>query len=382
MKRRRKPLAKNQNQSVGSALAAALGLTLLVYLLPLGLVLPQAKGASLGEEAAVSAVQTVMEAEAASTSQPAPEPEAKEQPKQEPPNEPTKKQKKTDQKQEKTAITLRCLLDGEVQELELEDYLWGVVAAEMPAAFHQEALCAQAVAARTYTVYRMANPTPNHPEADICGDPGCCQAWISREERLNDWTKSERKACEKKINKAIRKTAGQALYYDDTPIMAAFHAASAGSTKSAQEVWGEEYPYLQEVPSPEDDASVPNYYSTVTLSKEAFSSIFLDAYPKAVLDGDGSSWFGKVKYDKAGLPVSLSVGGVTVDTGQMRTLYELRSASFSVECEGDNVTFYVTGYGHGVGMSQYGANALAKQGKKFQEILQWYYPGTELKQVK
>lgn len=370
MKRNRRRLAKNRHFSLRPVLLAALAMTLLVYLLPLAVVLPSAEGISLAVPEQTTAADTadisITEAQPDSSASTAP-----------PASKSIPKEKNASQKEAKKTV-LRCLLQGKVQELELEEYLWGVVAAEMPASFAQDALCAQAVAARTYTLYRMAEPTPNHPEADICGDPGCCQAWISRKERLADWAKSERKECEKKLNNAISQTKGLALYYHDTPIMAAFHAASAGSTKSAEEVWGEAYPYLQEVPSPEDDSMVPNYYSTVTVSREEFSQAFLSAYPKAKLDGDCEGWFTDTQFDEAGLPTAMVVGGVTAPTGRIRTLFGLRSASFSVECQEDSVTFYVTGYGHGVGMSQYGANALAKEGKNFREILEWYYPGTEL----
>ncbi len=280
-----------------------------------------------------------------------------------------------------SAITLTVELNGKNRKMTMDQYLWGVVAAEMPAAFDLEALRAQAVAARTYTLYRMSHPSKHHPKAHICGDSGCCQAWISRKDRLAEWGKKGREEYTEKINQAVSSTDGLALYYRDEPILSAFHAASAGSTKSALEVWGEDYPYLQEVSSPEDEGSVPNYYSTVTVSKKEFSQLFLHAYPKADLSApDCADWFGKVTSDQAGLPVSMEIGGVTADTGEIRTMFGLRSASFTVECQGDKITFYVTGYGHGVGMSQYGANALAKQGKTAEEILSWYYPGAELRQ--
>lgn len=281
-----------------------------------------------------------------------------------------------------STLTLTVQLNGENQEMTMEEYLWGVVAAEMPAAFEQAALDAQAVAARTYTMYRMAHPSGNHPDADICGDSTCCQAWISREDRLALWSEKDQVSNAEKITKAIRDTDGTYLSYEGEPILAAFHAASAGSTKSALEVWGKDYPYLQEVESPEDDSLVPNYYSTVEVDKAEFAEIFSGAYPEADLSAeDCGDWFGEETYDEAGLPVSIQIGGVEVDTGKVRTLFELRSASFTVECQGDTITFYVIGYGHGVGMSQYGANALAKEGKSWKEILAWYYAGAEEKLI-
>ncbi len=276
------------------------------------------------------------------------------------------------------AVTLTVHINGKDREMNLGEYLWGVVAAEMPASFDQEALRAQAVAARTYTLYRMADPSPQHPDAHICGDPGCCQAWMDYQERMDDWG-ADAAVYEEKVTKAVRSTDGMSLCYDGSPILAAFHAASAGSTKSAKEVWGEDYPYLQEVASPEESESVPNYYSTLTLSAKKFAKKLKKAHPKADLsDPDCAKWFGKVKKDPAGLPVSIVIGGEKVKTVELRSLFELRSSSLAIEGKDGKVTFYVTGYGHGVGMSQYGANALAKEGKTAEEILAWYYPGAEL----
>lgn len=251
----------------------------------------------------------------------------------------------------------------------------------MPASFEEEALQAQAIAARTYTLYRMENPSPNHPNADICTDPACCQAWISYQDRLTDWSNSTKKEYAKKITDAIEKTKGQVIYYQDKPIMAAFHAASAGITKSAEEVWGKNVAYLQAVKSPETGKQVPNYYSVATVTVAAFKSAVQQAYPKADLSGKPGKWFGKVGYDKGGLPETLQVGGVTVPTASLRSLFKLRSSSLTVECDGKKVTFYVTGYGHGVGMSQYGANALAKKGKSAKEILEHYYTGVEIRSM-
>jgi stage II sporulation protein D len=200
------------------------------------------------------------------------------------------------------------------------------------------------------------------------------------QERMDDWG-ADAAVYEEKVTKAVRSTDGMSLCYDGSPILAAFHAASAGSTKSALEVWGEDYPYLQEVASPEDDTLVPDYYSTVTMSAKKFAKKLKKAYPKLKLkEEDCSKWFGKVKKDPAGLPVSIAIGNQKVSTGDLRSLFNLRSSSVALEGKEGNVTFYVTGYGHGVGMSQYGASALAKEGKTAEEILAWYYPGAELVQ--
>ena len=277
-----------------------------------------------------------------------------------------------------SAQTLTVLVGDKVQTMGLEDYLWGVVAAEMPATFEQEALNAQAIAARTYTLYRMASPSPNHSKASICTDSGCCQAWVSYSDRLKGWEKSKRSEYSKKITTAIQKTQGLAMFYQDKPIMAAFHAASAGVTKSAKTVWGKDVPYPQSVSSPETKQQVPKYYSVVTVSKAKFCEALRITYPNLTLPQDPSNWFGKVIYDGSGLPHAIRIGSQTVPTATLRTLFGLRSPSVTAEWDGKQVRFYVTGYGHGVGMSQYGANAMAKQGKNAQQILRHYYTGVKI----
>ena len=227
----------------------------------------------------------------------------------------------------------------------------------------------------------MENPSPNHTKADICTDSTCCQAWISYDDRMETWSGSKGKAYAGKITTAIEETRGQAIYYRDKPIMAAFHAASAGVTKAAGEVWGKDVAYLQSVKSPETGEEVPNYYSVVTVTAKQFKTTLQKRYGKVELGKKPQKWFGKVRYDDSGLPASICIGGVDIPTSALRSLFGLRSSSVTAECDGKNVTFYVTGYGHGVGMSQYGANALAKKGKTAGEILRHYYTGVEIRSI-
>ena len=263
------------------------------------------------------------------------------------------------------------LLDGDqTLDVTLEDYLWGVVSAEMPASFEDEALRAQAVAARTYTVYKLLHPSKAH-EAQLCSDPACCQAWLSRDARMEKWG-SDREELAERISAAVRDTDGMVMCYGGEPLQAVFHAASGTATRSAEDVWGSEVPYLHSVTSPEGE-EVPNYYSTATVSAADFAA----ALPECHLEGDCSGWIGETEYDKGGLSQRISIGGVWVKTTKLRTLFSLRSSNLSITGEGDTLTFSVTGYGHGVGMSQYGANAMAKQGSSWQEIMEWYYSGAK-----
>lgn len=267
------------------------------------------------------------------------------------------------------SVTVRVQADGQVISLSMEDYLWRVVAAEMPASFELEALKAQAVAARTYTCYKMGHPSPNHPDADVCDDITCCKAYITPEEAAANWGDSAQLYADK-IARAVAETDALAVLYDGQPIQAVFHSSSAGHTQDAQAVWGNAVPYLVSVDSPEGD-EVPSYQSQVTVSAQQFRDVFLARYPDADLSGAPPDWFD----DLTDQPSVRTVGGVEVPNTVLRSLFSLRSATFSIQPEEEQLTFSVTGYGHGVGMSQYGANKLAQEGMSFEEILKWYYTG-------
>jgi len=269
------------------------------------------------------------------------------------------------------------LSDGAVVSLSMADYLWRVVAAEMPASFEPEALKAQAVTARTYTLYkRSIGVNPNHPDADVCADINCCQAYLDPDKAAANWGDSAQTYTEK-IAQAVSSTDGQAILYDGAPIDAVFFSSAAGRTLSSVEVWGGSVPYLESVESPEGE-EVPNYHSTASVPVEEFKRTLLAKVPQADLSGPPSGWFGDTVRNSAGGVSSVTVGGAAVTGSALRELFSLRSANFTVTADESAVTFSVTGYGHGVGMSQYGANALARQGKTYEEILKWYYTGIEL----
>ncbi len=271
---------------------------------------------------------------------------------------------------------LRVLIDGELQEMDMATYLRGVVRAEMPASFALEALKAQAVAARTYTLYRMENGgAANHPEADACDDVNCCKAYLTAEEAAANWG-DQAAAYEAKIDQAVAETDGECVLYEGRPILAAFHSSSAGATQDAADVWTSSLPYLQSVESPENEDTVPNYRSSASFSAADLKAKLQEALPEASLAGDPSTWFTNIQQEPGGAVTSVTVGGVAVKGSRLRTILGLRSACFTISFDGDTVTFSVTGYGHGVGMSQYGANVLAADGMDYREILAWYYTGT------
>jgi stage II sporulation protein D len=264
--------------------------------------------------------------------------------------------------------------DGAVEELTMADYLWGVVAAEMPASFGEEALKAQACAARTYTVIQQTNAAGKHLEADLCADSTCCQAYAQRADMEARWG-LEAQTYGEKITRAVEQTDGLGILYQGQPIQALFFSSASGKTVDAVEVWGNAVSYLQSVDSPEGD-EVPNYRRQVLLTAAEVRELAQEAYPAVDLSGDPSGWFSQISRKEGGTVSSLSLGGVALTGAQVRSLFSLRSAAFTVDWDGAAFTFAVTGYGHGVGMSQYGANAMAQAGSGFCEILTWYYTDT------
>ncbi len=273
--------------------------------------------------------------------------------------------------------TLRVLQkDGTVEAMTMGDYLWRVVAAEMPASFEGEALRAQAVCARTYSLWKLQAGSHKEDGADLCADSSCCQAYITPEDAAQRWA-GNAEAYTGKIAAAVAATDGQVLTYEGAPIQAVFFSSAAGSTADAAEVWGRSLPYLVPVDSPEGE-EVPNYRSTVTLGAEDVRKLAEQAGLGCDLSGEPSGWFQNLTRTASGRVASVELGGASLTGGAARDLFSLRSACFDIAEKDGVFTFSVTGYGHGVGMSQYGANALAKQGKGWREILAHYYTGAEL----
>ncbi len=270
--------------------------------------------------------------------------------------------------------TIRLLAGGQVLELPLEDYLCGVLAAEMPASFPEEALKAQAVAARTFAVSGAS--AHKHGEAAVCADPGCCQAWLSEEALRGRWGEAYEDNA-KRIRAAVEATAGQILCYDNAPVFAAFHSSSAGATEDCGAVWNPR-PYLVSVPSPETAEDVPQFVSTVSCWPTDFRDTLLSLRPEADFSGPVGGWIGELRRDASGRVEELQLGGVSFRGTELRRLFSLRSTAFELALSDGVFVFTVTGYGHGVGMSQYGAKVLAEQGADYAGILAHYYTGTEL----
>ena len=256
---------------------------------------------------------------------------------------------------------------GNLQQMTLEEYLAGVVLAEMPASFEPEALKAQAVVARTYTRKRMEGS--KHGDAAVCMDPGCCQSWRSESDYLEN---GGREASVEKVRKAVADTDGLVLRYDGKLIDATYFSCSGGTTEDAVAVWGQDVPYLQSVQSPgEEDA--PRFTDSVSFSAPEFAQ-------KLGISEDGSpkDWFGAVTLTNGGGVDTMVIRGTEFTGTQLRSRLGLRSTAFEITVSGKTITVTTRGFGHRVGMSQYGTQAMAKAGSTCAEILAHYYTGTEL----
>lgn len=267
--------------------------------------------------------------------------------------------------------------DGDkAQSVTMADYLPRVVAAEMPADFAPEALKAQAVAARTYILYCTKHQNPKHPQAAVCKNAGCCMACADDAQLRKNWGEAYETKM-KAIESAVTSTDGQVLLYADEPILASFHSSSAGKTEDGTELWGE-VPYLKSVSTPENEKEVPDFVTTVEVAPENFKETVAGYKTDAQFGDDPAAWTGQPTLDGSGRVHSLPVGGVTLTGAEIRTLFSLRSTCFTLAYQDGKFVFTVKGYGHGLGMSQYGANAMAKGGFTCAEILAHYYPNTKL----
>ena len=262
--------------------------------------------------------------------------------------------------------------NGETVVMDMDEYLLGAILAEMPADFEAEALKAQAVAARTYA--RRAYVTGGkHGDGSVCGNYACCQAYIAPEEYLE---KGGTREGVDKVCDCVEATSGLVLTYEGSLIEATYFSCSGGRTEDAVAVWGTEYPYLQAVDSPGEE-NAAHYQDTVIILPEVFCSRL-----GLTLEGEPETWFGEVTYTDGGGVDTMVIGEKAFRGTQLRSLLGLRSTAFSVDIDGDgNIRITTRGYGHRVGMSQYGADAMAVAGAEYGEILAHYYPGTSLERV-
>ncbi len=269
---------------------------------------------------------------------------------------------------------------GEVENVNIEEYLCNVVSAEMPASFEAEALKAQAIVARTYTMFKINNK--KHDNADICDNSACCQAWISKEDRLAKWKESKRDEYWQKICSVVQETQGQVIMYNNEPINAFFHSNSGGTTEIPVNVWGgTNYPYLQVVETSGEEAYT-QYASEVTIANTDIINKLKEKYQDITIDFSNAEDLKIVEHTESGRVKTVKFGNHQLSGVEVRSIFGLKSTNFEIiKIDNDHIQFKVKGYGHGVGMSQTGADSLAKQGKTAEEIIHHFYSNVDLKKI-
>lgn len=275
--------------------------------------------------------------------------------------------------QEKTR-TVTLLTERGTVELAMDDYLTAVVLCEMPPEFEPEALRAQAVAARTFACRQMQHG--KHENGAVCADSACCQAWQD-EDALRARFGADFDADWEKAAEAVTATQDEVLTYDGKLIDATFFSCSGGRTEAAVAVWGSDVPYLQSVESYGEQAA-RRYASEAEFSAEEFRDKILAIAPDADLTGEPDGWLGAVSYTEGGGVDVITIGGAELTGVQMRAAFALNSTQFTLEFADGAFHFSVLGYGHRVGMSQYGANYMAQQGYSYRVILPYYYRGAQI----
>jgi stage II sporulation protein D len=274
-----------------------------------------------------------------------------------------------------------------IVELDLEEYLPGVLSGEMPANFEIEALKAQAVAARTYALSRSKSiggtGCSNYQGADLC-DTVHCQVYVDKLTRLSQWEESQREELWNKIVSAVKATEGQVLTYNGQLVMRPqYFSASSGKTEDAQTVFGFDEPYLRSVESPGEEIAKESYKKSYEFKYSNLASIINKSFPSAKVSSKNlHKQLEIVETSDAGTVTEIKVGNTTITGSQFRFMLDLNSANFIINFKKDAVQIQCRGNGHGVGMSQWGANVMAKSGSNYMNILTHYYQGTKVEKIR
>lgn len=273
----------------------------------------------------------------------------------------------------KNTVSVLLTANGEVEKLDEREYIIGVLAAEEDMSFHEEALKAQAVACYTYMRYKKNHDGING--ADVSDDSSTCQGYLDEKARKEKW-KDKFDEYEKKAEKAVDSVLGETIIYEGEPILAVYHELNSGSTESAETVWGKDYPYLQSVESAGDRLS-PDYSKTVVFSPSEFMENAIKIKDVS-LTKDTEKWIGKFETAESGFVKKLTLGGTEISGTRFRDAFGLSSSNFTVDVTEEKVTVKTIGKGHMVGMSQYGADYMARNGSDYEEILEHYYKNIEI----
>ncbi|MFD3158243.1 stage II sporulation protein D [Haloimpatiens sp. FM7330] len=272
-----------------------------------------------------------------------------------------------------------------IEKMYLEDYVKGVVAGEMPANFGLEALKAQSVAVRTFALAHMSKfgggRCKNAHGADIC-DTVHCQVYMSKDERIKKWPSKDAKKLWNKIETSVKNTSGQILTYNNELVLAPYYfATSSGKTENSVEVFSRAVPYLKSVSSP-GEQNAPKFKSMKNYTYNEFVNAVNNVYPKAKISISNLKSAVKIlERTEGGSVKKIKLGNECTSGVNFRKLMNLNSSNFNIVFSSKGVEINCMGYGHGVGMSQWGANAMAKQNKNYKEILLHYYKGTKIKNI-
>lgn len=272
---------------------------------------------------------------------------------------------------------------NKVEEIDLEEYIMGVVASEMPANFDEEAIKAQAVAARTFYINRRNNKCTNASShnGEIC-DTVHCQVYMDKDKRLSLWSRKDAEKYWDKIEKAVMETKGQVLTYNGEVLeYPQYFAVSFGKTEDAKDVLSVDIPYLKSTDSKGEEIA-PKFKAIKQMSVEEFISEIKKKYPNAEIKAKNiKDSICVEKYNKSGSVNAIIVGGNSIKGTEFRKLFNLNSTYFTLDIRDDIVTMSCTGYGHGMGMSQWGANVMGKNGYMYIDILKHYYSGIEVEKL-
>ncbi|MGL5693182.1 MAG: stage II sporulation protein D [Peptostreptococcaceae bacterium] len=271
---------------------------------------------------------------------------------------------------------------GVVESKDIEEYLYGVLSGEMSSNFDMEALKAQAIAARTFVMSKKENPSSSgHKSSVVCTNYKHCQEYKSEETLKSTHGEKWMKESYTKIKEAVNSTKGQILVYNDKPILPLYFSTSSGKTENSEEVFSAKYPYLKSVDSPYDGES-PKYTSEVIISQSSFINTIQKNYSNTKINSKNlESDIKIVERSEGGSVEKIKIGNKEIKGTDIRIMFTLNSANFDIKFKGDDIVFSVKGYGHGVGMSQWGAQGMAEEGFLYYEILQHYYTGVKIKDL-
>ncbi|HEE9844778.1 stage II sporulation protein D [Clostridium perfringens] len=268
--------------------------------------------------------------------------------------------------------------ENKVEKVPLEEYVLSVVSSEMPATFHEEALKAQSILARTFVINKLITGCNNIKEGNIC-DTTHCQAYLNINEKKKAWGK-EGDEYLKKLKKVVKETEGKVLSYNDQLVKyPQYFSTSSGNTEDAVAVFSEDVPYLKSVQSPGEEIS-PKYESEISISISDFKGKIKKSIPNSNLGNNINEEVKILSRNKGGTVDDIKIGDVTIKGKEFRKIFGLNSANFTLEVLEDKINIKCLGYGHGVGMSQWGANVMAKEGSKYDEILEHYFKGSKIEE--